>query len=110
MVFLTLQIFTLVFCAIFYGLSSQKMEITDFLILQNEDMNVDVPQCIFFVLAILFSFYSFGLTLLRKHESTVKLADDHLVLENENKKELAKKATSNKEEKVILKDGKELIL
>lgn len=102
MVFLTLLIFTLVFCAIFYGLSSQNIEDFNLSLLQNKNIVLDVPQCIFFILAILFSFYSFGLSFLREHEDAVKLADEYLTKENRNKKKLAKKASTTKEEKVTL--------
>ena len=109
MTFLTLLIFTLVLCAIFYGLSSQNMNNVDFSTLRNNEMKLDVSQFVFFILAILFSVYSFGLTLLREHESEIKLDDNYLVQENEKKEDLEKKATSYyKEESVKCNDGTEL--
>lgn len=50
--------------------------------LKNADMRIDYSQLLFFVLAIIFSTYSFGLTLIGQHEEELHLSDDYLEKNN----------------------------
>lgn len=77
-VFITILIFTLLFCGIYYSFSTlnQPMEAYDGL--HNNEMDIDYSQLFFFVLVIIFSVYSFGLTLIGQHEDELHLSDDYL--------------------------------
>lgn len=71
------------FIALFYALSSIAPHKLFIHIIEGYN-TLDLPQCIFFVLAILLSVYSFGLLYLHKHSDEYKISDDHLKNENQN--------------------------
>ena len=94
-VFITLLIFTLLFCGIYYSFSTlnQPMEAYDGL--HNNEMHIDYSQSFFFVLVIIFSVYSFGLTLIGQHEEELHLSDDYLEKEQHQVKKLSQQSSSS---------------
>ena len=77
-VFITILIFTLLFCGIYYSFFTLNQQIRAYERLHNNDMRIDYSQSFFFVLVIIFSVYSFGLTLIGQHEDELHLSDDYL--------------------------------
>ncbi len=94
-VFITILIFTLLFCGIYYSFSTlnQPMEAYDGL--HNNEMDIDYSQLFFFVLVIIFSVYSFGLTLIGQHEDELHLSDDYLEKEQHQVKKLSQQSSSS---------------
>lgn len=94
-VFITILIFTLLFCGIYYSFSTlnQPMEAYDGL--HNNEMDIDYSQLFFFVLVIIFSVYSFGLTLIGQHEEELHLSDDYLENEQHQVKKLSQQSSSS---------------
>lgn len=95
MVFVTILVFTMILDAIFYSFSSQTPKLTDFSKLANDNIVVDWAQLIFFVMAVAFATYSFGLSLIREHGESVGLEDKYLSTENNNKEKLTREFTSD---------------
>lgn len=93
--YITLLIFTMLFCGVYYSFSTLNQPMVDYTSLHNSDMRLDVPQFIFFVLALLFSAYSFGLTLIGEHDDSLHLSDDYLTKENEQVNILSQQASSS---------------
>lgn len=93
--YITILIFTLLFCGIYYSFSTlnQPMEAYDGL--HNNNMCIDYSQSFFFVLSIVFSAYSFGLTLISQHEEELHLSDDYLENEQHQVKTLSKQSSSS---------------
>lgn len=93
-VFITILIFTLLFCGIYYSFSTlnQPMEAYDGL---HNNMCIDYSQSFFFVLVIIFSVYSFGLTLIGQHEEELHLSDDYLENEQNQVKKLSQQSSSS---------------
>lgn len=92
-VYLTILIFSLVICAIFYSFATNDFESIDFSKLGNKDMSVDWKQLVFFILSIIFAWYSFGLTHLCFHEDSLHL-DDYQEMDDNSRNELSKKISS----------------
>lgn len=63
--------------------------------LHNKNMRIDYSQLFFFVLVIIFSVYSFGLTLIGQHEDELHLSDDYLGKEQHQVKKLSKQSSSS---------------
>lgn len=93
--YITILIFTMLFCGVYYSFSTLNKPIVDYTNLHNSDMRIDVPQLTFFVLALLFSAYSFGLTLIGEHDDSLHLSDDYLTKENEQVNILSQQASSS---------------
>lgn len=94
-VFITILIFTLLFCGISYSFSTLNQPMEAYEKLHNNDMRIDYSQSFFFVLVIIFSVYSFGLTLIGQHEEELHLSDDYLEKEQHQVKELSKQSSSS---------------
>lgn len=94
-VFITILIFTLLFCGIYYSFSTLNQPIGAYERLHNNDMRIDYSQSFFFVLVIIFSVYSFGLTLIGQHEDELHLSDDYLEKEQHQVKKLSKQSSSS---------------
>lgn len=86
-VLLTLLIFTDLFSAIFYAFSSINSH-KWFWQICGEWYPLDIPQLFFFILAIVLSIYSFGITYLSRHVDKFPVTDEHLRSENENVEKL----------------------
>ena len=93
--YITILIFTMLFCGVYYSFSTLNQPMVDYTSLHNSDMQFDVPQFIFFVLALLFSAYSFGLTFLGEHDDSLHLSDNYLASENKQVKILAQQASAS---------------
>lgn len=93
--YITILIFTMLFCGVYYSFSTLSQPMVGYTSLHNSDMQLDVPQFIFFVLALLFSAYSFGLTLIGEHDDSLRLSDDYLAKENEQVNILSQQATAS---------------
>lgn len=63
--------------------------------LHNNEMHIDYSQSFFFVLVIIFSVYSFGLTLIGQHEEELHLSDDYLEKEQHQVKKLSQQSSSS---------------
>ena len=94
-VFITILIFTLLFCGIYYSFSTLNQPMEAYDRLHNKNMRIDYPQLFFFVLVIIFSVYSFGLTLIGQHEDELHLSDDYLEKEQHQVKKLSKQSSSS---------------
>lgn len=99
MSFITMLIFTLLFCSVFYAFDSNSPKP---IIHKYSSTSIDWSQTIFFALAILFSWYSFGLSLIKEHEDDLSLSDEHLKRENERKETLGTQMANTSE--VTFKD------
>ena len=58
-------------------------------------MRIDYLQLFFFVLVIIFSVYSFGLTLIGQHEEELHLSDDYLEKEQHQVKKRSRQSSSS---------------
>ena len=94
-VFITILIFTLLFCGIYYSFSTHNQPMEAYDGLHNNEMHIDYSQSFFFVLVIIFSVYSFGLTLIGQHEEELHLSDDYLENEQNQVKKLSKQSSSS---------------
>lgn len=74
-VFTTLLIFSLIFCAVFFASSTHDITFYDYRKISPTDIHVDWYQLGFFILTILFAWYSFGFSKLIHHEDLLNLAD-----------------------------------
>jgi len=77
MVLSTLLIFTLVFSAIFFSAASRIPHDVNYESFKYLKLRVDIKQLVFFILAILFAWYSFGLSLMRQEGAVNGLDDDY---------------------------------
>lgn len=82
-IFLTILMFSVLFSALFYALSSIAPH-KWFIQVIGSCNTLDLPQCLFFVLAIVLSIYSFGLGYLPDHPNEYNVTDDHLTKENKD--------------------------
>lgn len=94
-VYITILIFTLLFCGVFYSFSTLNQPMEAYDELHNNNMCLDYSQLLFFVLSIVFSVYSFGLTLIGQHEEELHLSDDYLENEQHQVKTLSKQSSSS---------------
>lgn len=86
-VFVTILIFLLLLCAVFYSAATQNVNITGFEGKTNGDMHLDIKQFAFFVLAIICAWYSYGLFLSREHENILNL--DYQAADDEGRNRLS---------------------
>lgn len=93
--YITVLIFVMLFCGVYYSFSTLDQPMVDYSKLHKSDMEFDCPQFFFFILALVFSVYSFGLTLIGQHEDVLHLSDDYLVKENKQVKELEQQSASS---------------
>lgn len=93
-ILLTILIFTDLFCAIFYAFSNINSH-KCFFRLRDEWYPIDLPQLVFFLIAIMCSIYSFGLSYLPKHSDKYKVSDEHLKSENTSVGEIRRKLGNN---------------
>lgn len=99
MVFVTILIFTIILCAVFYSFATHNISNVDYNNLKNTDICVDVPQLIFYIFALLFAWYYFGYSLLAHHERDIHLSDEEYREREESEKEnLSEQASSVKDD------------
>lgn len=101
MVFVTILIFTIILCAVFYSFATHNISNIDYTNLKNNDICVDVPQLIFYICALVFAWYYFGYSLLAHHERDIRLSDEgYHELEESEKENLQEQAS------IVKDDGK----
>lgn len=88
-IFVTLLIFLILLCAVFYSFATNDINSVDFSKLRNENIVIDWKQLIFFGLSLLLAWYSFGLSLLPTHESELQL-DDYQSKDDKEREKLSK--------------------
>lgn len=85
----------MLFCGVYYSFSTLDQPMVDYSKLHKSDMEFDFPQFFFFMLALIFSAYSFGLTLIGQHDEVLHLSDDYLAKENKQVKNLEQQSTAS---------------
>lgn len=97
MVLITLMIFTMIFCAVFYSFAaSDSVTAVDYSKLTCDDVKVDGWQLAFFIIAIVFAIYCHGLSLLKLHEPELHMSMEHFMKENEEKEQIVEKSAEIK--------------
>ena len=76
-VFMTLVVFALILCAVFFSFSSQVVRSVRYEDFKDLQLVVDGKQLFFYVIALLFSWYAFGLSLMVRHKEGLENDDDH---------------------------------
>lgn len=82
--FTTVSIFSLIFCAVFFTSSGHNEVLKGFKNIPTKDIGIDWWQLLFFCVAILSAFYSFGLDYLKEFEPEIGLDDKCFYSEREN--------------------------
>lgn len=99
-IFVTIQFFAILLCAVFFSFATQNVMFVDYKNLTSEMVVADVPQIMFFILAVTFACYSFGLQYLNEFSVFNSLDEDY------RKKEDAEKKKMKAEMDTIKDDGK----
>ena len=84
-VLLTLLIFALLFCSVFYAYTSQLGVEANLNAMNHAGLPIDVAQLLFFCLAVLFSLYSLGFGFFSDHGRETENLSDKSWLSDENK-------------------------
>lgn len=95
-ILLSILFIIVLLCSIFYSFSNISPH-RFHLQLVDDWKAIDIPQCLFFVFAIILSIYSFGLSYLPDHEDKYHLSDDYIRNENNEVSELKKGIQKNAE-------------
>lgn len=104
-VLLTLLIFALVLSAVFFSFASQEIRSVKYDDFKNLELIIDWKQTIFFVMAVIFAWYAFGLSLMADNNEGNELDDDkYLKQEHEDVDNIEEKSAE------ILTDGKDTAL
>lgn len=83
-VFMTLLIFALILCAVFFSFASQEVRSVNYKDFKQLSLDVDFKQLTFFILAIIFAWYAFGLTLMAENNEGNEYDDVYLKKEQED--------------------------
>ena len=103
-VLMTLLIFALVLSAVFFSFASQEIRSVKYDDFKNLDLNIDWKQTIFFVTAVIFAWYAFGLSLMADNNEGNELDDKYLKQEQEDVDHMEEKSAE------IKTDGKNTAL
>ncbi len=103
-VFTTLLIFSLILCAVFFSFASQEIRSVKYEDFSPLDLCVDVKQLVFFILAIVFAWYAFGLSLMAQNNEGSELDDTYLTEEHKQLEDMEEKSTD------VNNDGKDTAL
>ena len=103
-VLMTLLIFALVLSAVFFSFASQEIRSVKYDDFKNVDLNIDWKQTIFFVIAVIFAWYAFGLSLMADNNEGNELDDKYLKQEQEEVDDMEEKSAE------IITDGKDTAL
>lgn len=103
-VLMTLLIFALVLSAVFFSFASQEIRSVKYDDFKNIDLNIDWKQTIFFVIAVIFAWYAFGLSLMADNNEGNELDDKYLKQEQEDVDDMEEKSAE------IITDGKDTAL
>lgn len=82
-IFMTLLVFVLILCAVFFSFASQGTSNVRFDEIKELSLTIDVKQLIFFVLAVVFAWYALGLSLMVQNNECKEFDDEYLQAENE---------------------------
>lgn len=97
-VFVTLLMFTLLLCAVFFSFASQEISCMAFKG-GNGNITVDGKQLIFVVLAVVYAWYALGLSLMVQNKECLKY-DDYSIKEKNDVDKIGKKGVE------VTNDGK----
>lgn len=103
-VLITLLIFALVFCAVFFSFASQEIRSVKYDDFKALELDVDCKQLVFFVIAVLFAWYAFGLSLMADNNEGNELDDTYLKQEQKDVGRIEEKSAD------IKTDGKNTAL
>lgn len=93
-VFMTLLVFALLLCAVFFSFSSQEIRSVKYDDFKTLELIVDWKQAIFFGMAVIFAWYAFGLSLMAQNNEGKELDDDtYLKDEQEKRDEIEEKSS-----------------
>ena len=82
-IFSTILIFTLILTAVFFSFASQQIQDIDYTNFSATNLEVDTKQLVFFILSVVFAWYSFGLSLMWEDEVAKQLDEDYQKIEDE---------------------------
>ena len=90
--FSAILIFVMILCAVFFSFSSQQFLSTsvNFSEVQSENLHIDFKQLTFFIIAILFAWYAFGLGLMGEHREMIEIDDSYVNKEDKQVKAISK--------------------
>lgn len=91
-VFVTLMIFALIMCAVFFSFASQDVRSVNYEDFKLLAITCDVKQLIFFILAIVFAWYAFGLSLMADNNEGNEYDDVYLAEEQEEVEQMEDKS------------------
>ena len=103
-VLVTLLIFTLLLCAVFFSFASPG---TRGVMLDGgceDSLVVDIKQLLFFILAVVYAWYALGLSLMVQNEECLGLDEDYQVKEKKNVDQMREKSIE------VTNDGKGTII
>ena len=103
-VLMTLLIFALVLSAVFFSFASQEIRSVKYDDFKNLELIIDLKQTIFFVMAVIFAWYAFGLSLMADNNEGNELDDKYLKQEHEDVYDMEEKSAE------IITDGKDTAL
>lgn len=100
MVFVTILIFAIILCAVFYSFATHNIPNTNYNTLKDSNVSIDWPQLVFYIFALLSALYSYGFSLLGHHEEEIHLSDEYRTQEEQLKEELSEQILN------VTNDGK----
>ena len=104
-VLVTLMIFVMIFCAVFYSFAASDTPTSlDYSKLSAADVKVDGWQIAFFFIALVFAYYCHGFSLLKFHEDELKMSSEYFTRENYEKEKIATQSAA------VKSDGKGVAL
>lgn len=104
-VLVTLMIFVMIFCAVFYSFAApDTVTPVDYSKLTSDEVKVDWWQLAFFIIAIIFAIYCHGFSLLKFHEDQLKMSSEYFTRENSEKEQIAEETAE------VKSDGKGVAL
>lgn len=92
-IFVTILIFTIILCAVFYSFATHNIINVDYANIKRINAKPDIPQLFFYIIAILFSWYYFGYLLLGRHEPEIRLSDEYQNQEEQTKEKLTEECS-----------------
>lgn len=99
-IFVTILIFTIILCAVFYSFATHDIINIDYANIKQTDVKPDFPQLFFYIIALLFSWYYYGYLLLGRHENDVHMSDEYQKQEEQVKEKLSEEISH------VTNDGK----
>lgn len=88
-IFVTILIFAIILCAVFYSFTTHDISNIDYTNLKLTDVKPDFPQLFFYIIAILCSWYYYGYLFLGPHENELNMSDEYQNQEEKTKEKLS---------------------